>query len=132
METMKKWGLFVLILMLPLAFVACSDDDDDDSGSSSSIVGTWTAEIDDSYEEIEIEITFKADGTGKLFEYAYGESYKEEFEYKVKGNILTIYYYDDSYSGYDTVKYIFEIVGNKLYLYDEDDEDDLEMVLTRE
>lgn len=131
MEIFKKWGLFVIMLMLPLGFVACSDDDDDNSSSASSIVGTWYGEIDDSYDEYEIEVTFKADGTGRFVEYDGYSTNREDFEYTVNGRYLTLIF-EDSYSGYETDRYIFEINKNKLYLYDHDEEDDLEMVLTRQ
>ena len=129
MEILKKWSLFALMLTLSLGFVACSDDDDDDDGSSSSLVGTWYTEVEDSYDSYRIELVLKSDGTGREVYYEGNYGYTDNFEYSVKGDVVTVIYEDDSYS--EVERFRFEIVKDKLYLYDYG-EDYYSLVFTRQ
>lgn len=114
MKTIFK-HLFVMMSMLSmtLAFVGCSDDDND--VSSSSIVGTWSYEEEDYYEEI----TFKANGIMivESEEYYNGEweSWTERGTYELDGDKL-IANIDDEIA----IVTVVSVTSSKLVLKDED------------
>lgn len=132
----------MMVALLSVTFVACSDDDDDDDSSSgSSVVGTWSGSWSYSDESETITLTFKSNGTGTYVD-VYKDSYGTEketgtFTYKMEGQskgIITLKYYDSySYSGYVTDYLYFEIKGKKMYLYEDGyDDEDMGMVLTKQ
>lgn len=82
---MKKnffWSMLTIMVvaMLSMTFVSCSDDDDEVVKESSSIVGTWEWRDDES-EDYDI-ITFRKDGTGTWSQYYDDESEIENFSYQ--------------------------------------------------
>lgn len=101
------------MLSMTLAFVGCSDDDND--VSSSSIVGTWSYEEEDYYEEI----TFKANGIMivESEEYYNGEweSWTERGTYELDGDKL-IANIDDEIA----IVTVVSVTSSKLVLKDED------------
>ena len=112
-------------LVLTFTFTSCDNDDSSDSG----IVGTWSTTYSDEYEKIEQKVTFKSNGTFKaVYTYLDKESGEKDVE-----NISGSYVYDeedgilimeDRMGVYDGT-YRIEIHGNTMYLYDDEDEDDV-------
>ena len=110
---MKKYLISLLTIMMvalvSMSFVSCSDDDDDNGGSNSSsdssIVGTWKYDFSEE-EDGEFYVgyqlfTFNADGTGRLFEYDDGKIDSDDvFTYTCYENVIKIKYIEDDYTEY--------------------------------
>lgn len=95
----------MMVAMLSISFVSCSDDDDD---VSNSIVGTWRYEEDDYYEVI----TFKSDGTGTWTEYELGDYDSVFFTYTYDyTSMVLVMRYEDG----DTEKSKVQITGDVMY-----------------
>ena len=108
------WNLLAIMMvaMVSLTMVSCSDDDDEVVKESSPIVGTWTWEDDES-EDYEI-VTFRADGTGTWTEYDsyYDESDTEQFSYQYNPNTKKLVIHIE-----DEVEEItISIVGDIMYM----------------
>lgn len=114
MKTIFK-HLFIIVSVLTMAtgFVGCSDDDND--VSSSSIVGTWSYEEEDYYEEV----TFKANGIMIIEseEYYDGEweSWTERGTYVLDGDKLIVHIDDEI-----TTVTVVSVTSSKLILKNED------------
>ena len=83
----------MMVALVSMSFVSCSDDDDDNGSSNSSIVGTWIYEEGYYYNLV----TFYEDGTGVWIEEDEEEydSYEEEefsYIYSPSSNKLTMYF----------------------------------------
>ncbi len=126
------WSLLaMMVLALGASFVACGDDDDDDDG----VVGTWSGKDGNHY----ITLTFKSGGSGTWVDkyndpYSGTDTDKGSFSYKMEGKskgIINVRLYD-SYYGYENETFYFMIEGKKMYVYEDDYEDDLEFVLTKQ
>ena len=107
-----------MMLVMGLAFTACSSDDD--SASNSPLVGTWTMQIqwcdtdgtrDDSY-------TFNANGTGvrKWWEWLDQKYVYQNFTWSANETIITIEF-EHSDSGYVSGMYYYTLTSNALTLY---------------
>ncbi len=84
----------MLLLASTFTFTACGDDDDD-ATDGFSIVGTWY-EYEWDVEGIDAIYVFKEDGTGTCQEYYEGELEPvDNFTYELVGTKLTLYYDDD-------------------------------------
>ncbi len=110
--------LLIALMMLPmsLAMTSCSSEEDLDA-ESSQIVGTWrdSAYSDGSY----TDVTFKSDGTYRIFDYdgTDGEVEKEEGTYVVSNGILTFYFYDEVYDEWELDWCELDIIdGNRITL----------------
>lgn len=108
----------MMVAMLSAGFVACSDDDDDSSGSG--VVGTWSGNDDGD----RLTLTFKSNGSGtwtsRYYDsYSGTETERGTFTYEMDGKYEGVIYINeyDSYSGYSSGYYTFEIEGKKMYLY---------------
>lgn len=86
---MKKLTKYFMLLMMliPLSLVSCSDDNENSEPSGSSIVGTWIQPAEE-YGDDEIEVTFNSDGSGEVFyKSKSGTTVTQQFEYTTKTNI---------------------------------------------
>lgn len=128
--------LFMALTFVLFAFVACGDDDDKDAPDSgdkdpTGLVGVWTGQDEDKLgNSYELKICFNADYTGWD---NWGNEEKEVFTWYTEGNML-VFVYPEGNNEYDEDEYIYKVAGNQLYLYDYDEqtgEKDLEVVLTR-
>lgn len=129
------WSLLaMMVIAISASFVACGDDDDDDD-SGSGVVGTWSGR--DGNESL--TLTFKSGGSGtyvaKYNDYYSGtETERGNFTYEMEGKkkgIINVRLYD-SYYGYEYETFYFMIEGKTMYIYEDDYEDDLEWVLTKQ
>ncbi len=77
---MKKiFSMMLMLLVMSVSMVSCSDDDDEPAAPASKIVGTW--QQTNSY-GTKIAITFNTDETGYIvYTYATGNDSREVFEY---------------------------------------------------
>ena len=118
---MKKYfSISALALLSVLCFsVTFSSCDKDDEGSG-SIVGTWKYVDDDPNEECELLVSFYSNGEVLDGWFCNGEitSDSSTGTWSVDGDILFL---DGD------AEYRFRIKGNKLYLYDIEDEDDYDI-----
>ncbi len=138
---MKK--LFLLLLILPLAFVACSDDDESDADK---IVGTWSFSKEvyvsqtkndtdnvllnamnkyyESWEQEEpgsFQMTLNADGIYKETS-TFPGSEDELGKYTLKGNVLTIEFEDEDGERNEEV-YIYSFDAGQLVIGIDNTED---------
>jgi len=99
MKTLRLFGYLVMVTVLSVGFVSCSDDDDD-ADYSTSIVGSWQLshskgweiyngdrETWDDAEDDEFWV-FNSDGTGYGYEVGY-EKDKYYFDWSIKGDVMT-------------------------------------------
>ena len=122
----------LMVTMLSIGGVSCSNDDDSKGSESSSLRGTSWA-YDKGYKSG--IITFNSDKNGTwIKQYSDdNETNTISFTYTLlrnnTGTIVTKEKSDSSSSGYSIDNYYFEIVDNILYVYevDDDDEDDKEL-----
>lgn len=121
----KKHLLWIFLPLLAIMLTAemCSskdDDDDESSESTTSIVGTWVGyQGYDGYTAI-----FNNDKTGVYMEPDVYYNYAIDFIWKMTGsNEGRIYWVDDGeiyyYEGDGAVK--FKVTGNKMMIYEYDD-----------
>ena len=96
---MKKYLISLITIMMvalvSMSFVSCSDGDDDNGSSNSSIVGTWKYDFSEE-EDGEFYVgyqlfTFNADGTGRLVEYDDGKIDSDDvFTYTCYENVINV------------------------------------------
>lgn len=127
---------FFSILMLSLVsigFVSCSDDDDDDE--KSTVVGTWSNREGSEA----LTLKFNSNGSG-VATATYYDSYSGKqtetmnFTYVMLDNesgIMTWKYYDSYYGELVTESISFEVYNNKLYLYEDANFGELMLILNR-
>ena len=130
---MKKIFYLLLIALFCGAFVSCSKDDDgnDVANYEELIVGEWTfvKEYYDGeyyyYDEGELNITFKSNGTGYEEEDGYRE---DQFKWEIDGSNL---YMSDGY--YETTAKIKKLSKKELvvHVYDEYDDEEWTSYLER-
>ena len=112
---MKKWIAVMLVALMALSLIACG-------GKSDGVVGTWkldsgTNDEADQYVQLvkafgmEMEITFKEDGTGSVETSMAGETQSSPFNYTYENGNLKIEGADDTGKMY--------LDGNKLILESE-------------
>ena len=83
----------MMVALVSMSFVSCSDDDDDNGSSNSSIVGTWVCEDKD--DDYYVKIIFYQDGTGKLKD-GYEDPYEGfSYEYFPTSNKLYMHFGDE-------------------------------------
>ena len=106
-----------------------------DRKSNSKVVGTWSVREGDE----QLSLTFKSDGTGvgvskRYSSYSGTETESGSFTWKMEGDSkgIIIIRETNSYSGYSTYTMYFEIVGSKMYLYNDGYGEDLEWILTKQ
>ena len=110
---MKKFFIISVILAL-FGLTSCQKDE------AKAIIGSWRAtsvemdmggmnmEMDLSESGIQIDVLFKADGTGTVSGTAEGESISSDFEYSVSDDMLSLLIEDE------TVSVPIEINGKKM------------------
>ena len=122
-------AVFAIILMVTatLFITSCDKNNNSSSGggggtSAGSIVGTWKGDVED---EIDIVLKIYNDNTGTvtLTEEYYNDSEKYDLTYKMTSNDegYAIVEFDDYYSGMEYERYDFELNGNIMYVYYDDD-----------
>lgn len=106
MKTMKCLGLFLLMFVLSMSHVGCSENDD----NITSVVGSWVNETNG---EI-LTLVFESDGTGfTTLEYNdYSDTEYFIWEQNGKTVTVTIIYGENDYGNF-----VFTINGNKLISY---------------
>lgn len=109
MKNLIKLTTTLMMLLLCIGMVSCSEDKEDDEPKSSSIVGTWQSEEDSDY-----IIVFKSNGTG--YEDWEGERWEFEYTYNAESGRLVMFEEDESYS------YKVRISGKTLTLIDEEED----------
>lgn len=85
---------FMMVTVLSIGFVSCSEDDElpkpeDTESVVSALVGTWVCDWEEDGEKGKLYVTFKGDGTGNFKECYYnenGELEEEESPMKYKYN----------------------------------------------
>ena len=127
----------VFVAMTALCITSCDKDDVSSSGSgnggggntpTNSIVGTWKGDITegDQY-EVAIVLKIRNDNTGTLTvtetDYYGSEKYEYDLTYKMTSNDegYAFVEFDDYYSGMEYERYDFELNGNIMYVYYDDD-----------
>ena len=85
-----------------------------------ALVGTWSGEVMDKSGMCLVTYCFRADGTG----WDNWDGKKEDFTWYTQENVLHVIYKDDSPDGdgYDEESFIYNISGDKAYIYEMDDE----------
>lgn len=122
---MKKKSLLhlltiMMVAMLSVGFVSCSDDDDPYDPEQSSLVGNWILKENSNYWW---RFIFRKDGTGVETVYSNDgkteitENYQFKYTYSSKSSVLIINYTTGE-SG--TVTYTVQLTGNVLMLFDSD------------
>lgn len=110
---MKKFfSTMLMLLMVSVSMVSCSNDDDEPTNSSKSIVGTWE-QINDY--GTKIDITFRSNLTGDIkYYHTNGNTSTEVFEYSYDDDEKELYILGDrcQLSGY----YDVVITATKLTL----------------
>lgn len=129
MKTLRLIGTTLLMVMLAVNFMACSDDDENDKPviEEANLIGKWQStwekihKVENGKEAVISDEAytnglweFKADGT--CIESRVEGGYTETSRWSLKGDKLTISY-DDGYDDDYTVK---ELTTNKLILAFED------------
>lgn len=129
MKTLRLIGTTLLMVMLAVNFIACSDDDENDKPviEEAYLIGKWQStwekihKVENGKEAVISDEAytnglweFKADGT--CIESRVEGGYTETSRWSLKGDKLTISY-DDGYDDDYTVK---ELITNKLVLAFED------------
>lgn len=129
MKTLRLIGTTLLMVMLAVNFMACSDDDENDKPviEEANLIGKWQStwekihKVENGKEAVISDEAytnglweFKADGT--CIESRVEGGYTETSRWSLKGDKLTISY-DDGYDDDYTVK---ELTTNKLVLAFED------------
>ncbi len=109
-----------LCVIMAMAFTSCSDDDDEPA--SNSIIGTWRLSLKESDSEFwYCQYNFKSDGTLQVKDWSSESkepsSYEAKGTYTISNSFITIKIY-----GEDEETYRFSIEGNKLIIYDYDDD----------
>lgn len=124
---------FMLLTCTTFAFTACGDDEDDNVGSAeqdkTGLVGVWKGTVEDEGTYM-LTMCFNADYTG----WDTCENEMETFTWYTDGDTLVFVYPEDE-GVYDTDEYIYKVAGNKLYLYEYDDqtgEKELVCLMTRQ
>lgn len=128
-------GFFSLLMLslVSIGFVSCSDDDDDDE--KSSVVGTWSNREGSEA----LTLKFNSNGSGVVTA-TYYDSYSGKqtetmnFTYVMLDNesgIMTWKYYDSYYGELVTESISFEVYNNKLYLYEDANFGELMLILNR-
>ncbi len=114
MKTFRLFGI-IMMLVMGMAFTACSDDDDDDNGRY-PLTGTWIG--DDGGTERMYQ--FNSDGSGYTRRTAEGARIDNFSDYKVSDGVLYIKWEGDD--EYDEKGHI-EISGNSFRIrwYDDGD-----------
>lgn len=110
-----------LCVIMAMAFTSCSDDDDEPA--SNSIVGTWRLARKESASTLwYYQFNFNSNGNFEFKMWSPDEpedpspgEYKGT--YTISNQFITLNYYDD-----DKEIYRFSIEGNKLILYDFEDD----------
>lgn len=125
---------FMLLTCTTFAFTACGDDEDDNLNSAeqdkTGLVGMWKGTVEEDNDTYVVTMCFNADYTG----WDNWDNEKETFTWYTDGDRL-VFVYPEEDGGYDVDEYIYKVAGNKLYLYDYDDETgekELECLLTRQ
>ena len=129
MKTLRLIGTTLLMVMLAVNFIACSDDDENDKPviEEANLIGKWQStwekihKVENGKEAVISDEAytnslweFKADGT--CIESRVAGGYTETSRWSLKSDKLTISY-DDGYDDDYTVK---ELTTNKLVLAFED------------
>lgn len=120
-------AILMTLVLFSIMAVSCSDDDDDKSGGAAYIVGTWSDDgTDDWYEDggDAYGYLFKSNGTyiehgssstrgtyeikkNKL--YLYSNDYDEEYRFKISGDKLILFWYDEYDDDYTDEEIYFRV-----------------------
>ena len=110
--------MLLCAIFMAVGFTSCSDDDDD---PKNSIVGTWMLMIQEEDGQWFCQYNFKSDGSLQVKDWSSegGEpsSYEATGKWSVAGDILTITINEEDGESY-TDSYRFKLDGNKLIIYD--------------
>ena len=90
------------MMVAALGFTACGDDDDEDevgNTNSSFLVGTWSVDEEDSYDEEFEYVQFKSNGTCINVQYDEDGLYIAKGTWNVSDNELTIKETDGEWKG---------------------------------
>lgn len=111
-----------LCVVMAMAFTSCGNDDDEPANNS--IVGTWRLSVKDSDGSFHnCQFNFKSDGTLQVKDWnsenKEPSSYEADGCYTISSSFITITVYGEG--GWEET-FRFSIEGNKLIIYDFDDE----------
>ncbi|MGM9694380.1 MAG: hypothetical protein ACI3YC_05165 [Alloprevotella sp.] len=113
--------MFVVLACATFTLTACGDDNNPTTPPGGGggeeqheLVGTWKGPIPTTNDYF--TICFKADYTGWD---TWGDE-MESFTWYTDDDILVIFYPEEA-GGYDQDEYTYKVIGNKLYLYDYND-----------
>ncbi len=109
--------MLLCAIFMAVNFTSCSDDDDE-----GSIVGTWMLMIQEEDGQWFCQYNFKSDGSLQVKDWSSEDvepsSYEATGKWSVAGDILTITV-DEGEEGENwTEAYRFKLDGNKLIIYD--------------
>lgn len=109
-----------LCVIMAMAFTSCSDDDDEPA--SNSIVGTWRLSLKESDGGFwYCQYNFKSDGTLEVKDWSSESkepsSYEAKGTYTISNSFITI-----KIDGEGEETYRFSLEGNKLIIYDYEDD----------
>ena len=115
---MKKnyWSLFMCLAVFASAFTLTSCDKDE-IGSSSDLIGTWELVRNHGY--------WIEDGEKERWDDGVDEIDVDRMTFKKDGTLI---WTEDDDPGYEEDEYRYKFKDNKLYIYEEGDEDDAEIV----
>ncbi|MDE5688311.1 MAG: lipocalin family protein [Paramuribaculum sp.] len=116
-KTFRVFGMLLCAIFMAVNFTSCSDDDDE-----GSIVGTWMLMIQEEDGQWFCQYNFKSDGSLQVKDWSSEDvepsSYEATGKWSVAGDILTITV-DEGEEGENwTEAYRFKLDGNKLIIYD--------------
>ena len=107
-------------ILISIGFTACGDDDDNEPGSN-SIVGTWRLSLRDEDGDMwYCQYEFSLKGTLKVKDWSGNNEpakYEASGKYSVSADVLTLIITEADGETY-TEQYKFKIEGNRLIIYD--------------
>ncbi|MBD5229461.1 MAG: hypothetical protein HDS69_05425 [Bacteroidales bacterium] len=113
-----------LCVIMAMAFTSCSDDDDEPVGNN--IVGTWRLSLkEDDGGFWYCQYNFKSNGTLEVKDWSSEQkepsSYEAKGTYTVSDSFITLKIDDEEEGTYEET-YRFSIEGNKLIIFDYEDD----------
>lgn len=116
---LKSLIAVALCVIMSMTFTSCNDDDDEPENNQ--IVGTWRLSVKESGSEFwYCQYNFKANGTFEVKDWSSTSpepsSYEATGTYSISESWLTLTFNEDG--EYYTETYRFSISGNKLIIYD--------------
>lgn len=111
--------MLLCAIFMAVGFTSCSDDDDDEG----SIVGTWLYMVQEDEDQWYCQLDFKSDGSLHSKSWYFSDetdSREYTFKWSVTADILTLTGTENG----ETIKeaYRFKLDGNQLIIYDFDED----------